>query len=153
MTKYRIKLTDEELRQIQDMLRKGVHKANYLRHAWILLKYHEGKNEPQIVEEVHVSRHLIYLVKKRYITEGLAACFQDKPRSGHPKTVTTEIEAKITAIACEDPPAGRKVWTIELIQSVLMNRFKIRLAWSTVKNILKKHKLKPWKKKNGVLNK
>lgn len=148
--KYRIQLSTEEIDQLTHIVKVGQNKARTITRAWILLKSHENLKYCEIIKELHVTNHLIFNIRKRYCEEGLEASLHEKPRSGQPRKITPDIEAKVTALACETPPQGRCAWTISLLQSELENRFKISVGWTSVQRTLHLHELKPWKKKCGV---
>ncbi|HYA43883.1 MAG TPA: helix-turn-helix domain-containing protein, partial [Syntrophobacteraceae bacterium] len=40
---------------------------------------------------------------------------EEKPRSGKPPKLAGLTAAHITALACSDPPEGRKRWTLRLL--------------------------------------
>lgn len=145
--KYEVHLSEEEEETLTHVTKKGKSKARKITRAWVLLKNHEGKKYKELEDELKVSHHLIYNVRKRYCTGGLESALNEKPRPGQPKKITAEVEAKITALACETPPKGRNHWTIELIREELEDKFCISVSWSSVQTVLKAHCLKPWKKK------
>lgn len=148
--KHHVHLSPEDRGALEKFTRNGVHKAQELKRAMILLKSDEEKTTTVITQELAVAKKTVWKIQKRYCEEGLEAALADKPRSGQPKKVTPEVEAKVTAIACEDPPAGRCAMTIELIQQEVDGRFQVQLGYGTVQRILKGHDLKPWKKKCGA---
>ena len=148
--KYQVSLSPTDRSALETFTRNGVHKAQEIKRAMILLKSNEGKTCNTIAQEVAVTKKTVWKIRKRYCEEGLKAALRDKPRPGAPKKVTPEIEAKVTAIACEHPPVGRRAMTLKLIQQELDDRFQVQLGYGTVQQILKDHDLKPWKKKCGA---
>lgn len=150
LLKYKIHLTEEEIITLTKIIKTGKNSARKITRAWILLKSHEGLKYGEIIEELKVSKRLILKVRKRFCEAGLDHALNENPRPGQPRIVITEIEAKITALACETPPKGRNYWTIELLKSELEKRFCVSISWSSIQKILKAHGLKPWKKKCGA---
>ena len=83
-------------------------------------------------------------IRKRYLDEGLQSALVDKQRPGQPEKYTERHVAEIMALACTQPPDGRKRWSLTLLTEELrkkqgfetINRESIRL-------ILKKAKLNP----------
>ncbi|MHA1149004.1 MAG: helix-turn-helix domain-containing protein [Promethearchaeota archaeon] len=128
----------------------GKNSAQKITRAWILLKSHVGLKYNDIIEELKVSKRLILKIRKRYCEEGLDLSLNEKPRPGQPRLVTSDIEAKVTALACETPPKGRNCWTLDLLKSELENRFYVSIGRTSIQKVLKSHDLKPWKKKCGV---
>jgi len=150
MCAYNVQLAPDELAQLQKFVKVGTHKVVEVTRAWILLKSHEGKAAEVIREEVRVTKKTIGKVRKRYYTEGLDAALYDKPRPGQPRKVTPEVEAWVTALACELPPAGQRSITIAHIQDQLKGHFHVQLSFGAVQGVLKRHKLRPWKKNSGA---
>ncbi len=148
--KHPVRLSPEDRSAFEKFTKNGVHKAQELKRAMILLKSDEGKTTNAIAQELEVTKKTVWKIQKRYCEEGSEAALRDKPRPGFPEKVTPAVEAKVTAIACEDPPVGRRTMTIELIQQEVDDRFQVQLGYGTVQRILKDHDLKPWKKKCGA---
>jgi hypothetical protein len=44
---------------------------------------------------------------------------REKPRSGAPTRIDGKIQAKITMLACSEPPDGRSKWTLNLLADKL----------------------------------
>jgi putative transposase len=150
MTFYLVILKSNDKETLNNLLKRGKHTSREIIHAQILLLSNEGHSCAEILDRLPTTRGVIYAVRKRYCTEGLDSALHDKARSGQPLKVTPEIIAYITALACSDPPKGEDHWTITLLQQELVTRFGDRLGWGTVKGVLKRFDLKPWKKRNGV---
>ena len=148
--KHQVRLSPEDRSALEKFTRNGVHKAQELKRAMILLKSDEKSTTKAIAQELAVAKKTAWKIQKRYCDEGLEAALADKPRPGQPKKVTPEVEVKVTAIACEDPPTGRRAMTIKLIQQEVDGQFQVQLGYGTVQRILKGHDLKPWKKKCGA---
>jgi transposase len=110
--------------------------------AQILLFTHEGKTEMEIKDTLRISRATVSNTKKRYREEGLQSALTEKPRSGQPKKYTNKQEAEIIAMACTNPPKGRKRWTIRLLTKRMKRRNGLEtINRETVRLILKKAKL------------
>lgn len=124
----KINLKEEEVEYLHDFLKKGRKSARELTRAHILLFTHEGKTEMEIKDTLRISRATVSNTKKRYREEGLQNALTEKPRSGQPKKYTNKQEADIIAMACTDPPKGRKRWTIRL----LTERMKRRKGFETI---------------------
>jgi putative transposase len=150
MEKYRVVLDDKQRDRLQKITKSGTSKARAIKHAMILLKSSDGLDYDTIKEQIDVSDRMITDTKKRFAEKGLDACLREKPRPGRPKIVTPDVEAKITALACEDPPEGRSHVSIEIIKGRLDGRFTIALGWGTIQRTLAKNELKPWKKRCGA---
>lgn len=79
----------------------------------------------------------------------------EKPRPGQPSKITPEIEAQITAMACEqDGPHGRGRWNLRLMGKRLIElEFVETISPETVRQVLKKVNLSPSRKNNGASEK
>ena len=76
----------------------------------------DRKEHPDIIANVlSVGIATVYNIQKRYLTQGFKAALYDKPRSGKPSVIKPEEKARITALACSDPPTGYANWTLRLL--------------------------------------
>lgn len=81
----------------------------------------------------------VFNIKRRYLSEGLAAALHDKPRSGKPARISGESRAKITALACSTAPEGRARWTLRLLADKAVEFGIVEaISHNTVKEVLKK---------------
>ena len=63
----------------------------------------------------------------------------DKPRSGRPVEIDGPLRAKITALACSEPPEGYSRWSLRLLADKAVElQFVQELSHSYVGEILKK---------------
>ena len=66
-------------------------------------------------------------------------CLHDLPRSGRPVEIDGEQRAKITALACSDPPEGYARWSIRLLADKAVElEYCEHISHTTVRKILKK---------------
>lgn len=128
--KFIVSLSDEERQKLQSYVNTGTHPARSIKRARILLLADEGQSDPAIAEQVGVCKATVFNIRRRYYREGIQAALSEKPRSGAPRRFTGRDEAKLTTLACTDPPEGYQRWTIRL----LADRF-VRLG--TVEKISK----------------
>lgn len=59
-------------------------------------------------------------VAQRFVMDGLEAALGRKKRESRPFFITGDIEARICAIACSQPPQGRSRWTMQMIADELI---------------------------------
>ncbi len=58
---------------------------------------------------------------RQHFTEGdIEGAVNEKPRSGRPREFTGREEAKLTLIACSEPPEGRNRWSVRLLADKLV---------------------------------
>src|SRR3954467_13567778 len=110
-----LKPSDDELRSLKTLLRRGSTPARTQSRARVLDLLHRGQHPERIAETLQVSGATVFNIKRRYLDEGLEAALFDKPRSGKPPTIDGGQRAKITALACSKAPDGHARWTLRLL--------------------------------------
>ena len=137
----KISLTTEEREFLLHFVKTGTKKARAIARAKVLLFADENYSNDDITKMTNVHRQGIWRTRKRYSEEGVDSVLNEKQRPGQPRKYTDTQEAEVIAMACTDPPKGRKRWTIQL----LTDRMKRRNDFSTInretiRQILKKAK-------------
>ena len=84
------------------------------KRATALLELDRGKPITTIAETLGVSRSAVSRWAKHYRHERLQM-LHDQPRSGRPVEISGEQRAKVTALACSEPPEGHSRWTLRLL--------------------------------------
>ena len=146
--RYRVELTSEERRELESLTRTCKTDGRRFLYARALLLWDAGAEGPawtvaHTAEAMGVSSRTIEHLKQRFVEEGLEAALQRRPRD-KPREVTFDgrFEAHLIALACSDPPEGRRRWTVRLLAEKAVE---IELAPSvshmTVQRILKKTNL------------
>lgn len=111
--KYVVRLTPEERLVLQAMVDKRQGAADKLLRARMFLKADVGDEGPgwtdeQIAEAFEVGLSTVHRLRQRLVEEGLDAALLRKPQSAvRPAKLDGAQEAKLIAIACSEPPAGR----------------------------------------------
>lgn len=137
--KHSVRLIEEERKKLIAIVSKGQNKAVVIQRAHILLKVDEGKTDAEISHLLYVSEQTIRRVRLRFAEEGLQSALADKPHAPTGKAVKEEQEARLIALACSEPPAGRARWTLELlVQELLKEGVVTRVSPETVRLLLKK---------------
>ena len=143
MPRYEVTLTEEETKELKAIIQKGG-KGYRVRHAQILLKLdkrpeNESWTYDRIKEAYGAVHSTIAGVAKRFVTEGLEAALGRKKQANRHRKVTGEVEARICAIACSDPPEGTSRWTMQAIADELV-RLEIvdSISDTTVCEVMKK---------------
>jgi len=123
---YVVELSLEERKELKRMLKNGKRSARKLNRVRILLQADQGKWGPgwkdeMIVEAVGVSRPTVERMRKGFVEEGLEQSLEDKKRKGtRPPKLDGAGEAKLIALTCSEPPAGRQRWTLQLLADELI---------------------------------
>lgn len=146
-TRYRITLTETERQTLTTLSRSSKTNAPKFVHARALLLCDEGEyaNQPpwkvsEVAGALGVSSRTVEHVKERFVEEGMDAALGRKPRS-EPRDLTFdgEFDARLTALACSQPPAGRTRWTVRLLADKLVElKIVPKVSAMTVHRSLKK---------------
>ena len=134
-----INLNDIERMELENIVRKGKHKARVMRRAQTLLWSDTGKSDLEIAELHGITPLTVANTRKRWVIE---RSLEDKPRSGrHPK-LDGKQEAYLVALACSDAPDGRETWTMQMLADKLIDLQVIDdpISDETVRLLLQKKK-------------
>ena len=120
MSKHtKLYLTAEQRSHLENLIRCGSAPARTQTKARIVLMTDRGsgklRKDAEIAESVMVNVATVGRTRRKFINEGMEAALYDKPRPGGKPKITGDIEAKLTMLACSDPPEGRDRWTIQLL--------------------------------------
>jgi len=137
-----VHLTPEEHQSLSTYVAHGHKSARAINRARILLLAHDGRTDPDIAKVLGVSRVTVYNIRKRYHHNGeqhILDVIHDAPRTGRPIQFDSTVEAKVTMIACSDPPHGAARWTLHLIADQLVTLDIVdTISHESVRGILKK---------------
>jgi transposase len=75
----------------------------------------ERRKDAEIAKSLMVNVATVGRTRKRFLTEGMEAALYDRPRPGRVPKITGDIEAKLTVLACSNPPKGHTRWTLRLL--------------------------------------
>ena len=78
-------------------------------------------------------------VRKRFVEEGLEEALSERPRPGATRKLDGHQEAYLVALACSDPPEGKKRWTMQMLADKLVRLEVVEeISDETVRRTLKK---------------
>jgi transposase len=122
---------------------EGKRAGSILKRAWVLLKADaDGPNwrDPEISEAFGVSLSTVHRVRQAFVEESLdAALYRKRPTNRQYRKLDGAQEAKLLAIACSQPPTGRKRWTLQLLADRLVQLEIVdTISYECVRNTLKK---------------
>ncbi len=142
---YRVTLLADERQQLSDMIAHGKGAARRLAHARILLKADESPGAPgwtddTIAEAIEVGKCTVERVRRRFVEEGLDAALDPRPaRRVYARKLDGEQEARLLALVCGAPPAGRRGWALRLLADTMVALDIVdTISYETVRQVLKK---------------
>jgi transposase len=152
--RYIVTLTEEERESLLELIKKGTSKARKINRAHILLLSDEGKIDKEISETLHLSSAMVELTRRKFVEGGVEYALIEVRRPGKERLLDGKQEAFLIALACSNPPEGRKEWTTQLLADKMVEmKVTDSISDETVRRTLKKHFLNPGKKSSGVYRK
>ena len=144
--KYVVELSSDEREQLGALISKGKASAKAILKARILLKADQGQLGPcwtddRIVEALDSNPSMVTRVRRQLVEEGMTAVLRRKKRLTPPirPIFDGEAQARLIALACSEPPAGRARWTIRLLADKVVELEIVEQAhFNTVGRALKK---------------
>jgi len=146
LKKYVVDLSKEEKERLKELTGKGTTGARRLRRAHTLLLADEGMADKEIARVLNSSVSTVERVRKRFVEEGLEDALSERPRIGGVlrRKLDGHQEAYLMALACSEPPEGRKRWTMQLLADRLVEVGLVEgISDETVRRMLKKGTLSP----------
>ncbi len=146
MKRYVVELTREERNELVELVSKGKAAARKITHARVLLQADESKDAPgwtdnQISEAFRIHTNTIHSIRRRFVEDGLSAALvrkkQDRP--SRKRIVDGEVEARLIALRCGQPPPGKGRWNLRLLADRLVELEIVPdISHETVRQALKK---------------
>ena len=136
---YRVELSEEQRVELLLLVRRGRAPARVVRRAHMLLRASEGAHDEEIAAALHVHASTVGRTRKRFSEEGLQAALCDAPRPGGTPKLDGRSEAFLIALACSDPPEGKKHWSMQMLADRMVELAVVdSLSDETVRRTLKK---------------
>jgi transposase len=141
--KYRVRLSGQERKHLEKLVRKGKAHARKLLYARILLKADEAGpawTDERIAEAFEVSVATVARERRRFCEEGLeVALLPKKPGRPRRRVLDGRAEAHLIALACSSAPEGRDHWPLRLLADRMVELGYVEsLSYETVRRTLKK---------------
>lgn len=144
MKKYIVRLTNEERLQLTEVINKGKGAAYKIKHANIMLKADaDGPawTDEQIAKAFSVHWNTVRNVRQRFVEQGLEAALNRKKLDGpfYQQIIDGEVEAKLIALSCSEPPEGYSRWSLRLLADKTVElQIVDTICHETVRRTLKK---------------
>jgi poly-gamma-glutamate capsule biosynthesis protein CapA/YwtB (metallophosphatase superfamily) len=145
-SKYIVRLSDEERERLDTLIQNGKHRARQLLKARILLKADAsdagaGWSDSQIAAALDTSIDTVSRTRRTFVEEGVDATLtrRHSPASARKRIFDGAAEARLIALACSPPPKGRARWTLQLLESAVVELNIVdRASDNTISRTLKK---------------
>lgn len=152
--KYIVDLTEAERNELLALTHKGTLPARKMKRAQILLKADQGATDAEIMAALAVSRPCVERTRQRFVEGGLERGLNEAPRPGQRRKLDGLQEARLIAEACSAAPSGHARWTFRLLaERVVQLEMAATISHETVRQVLKKTRPSPGKRKNGASRK
>lgn len=154
MVLYTIKLNKIESEELNKVINKGSHSSQAYRAAYILLNCDKGEfsanteiKNAEICKILKVGERTIDRVKKKFIEEGFESVLERRPSiQNYTKKMDGDMEAKLVALCCSEPPAGFAKWSLRLLADKMVELNYIDyISHVSLGEVLKKTNLNPGK--------
>ena len=144
--KFVVELSAEERARLGELISKGKTSAKVILKARILLKADQGESgegwpDDKIAKALDTNVAMVERVRAKLVTDGLDAVLARKQRETPPiqPIFDGEKQAKLTALACSQPPEGHARWTLRLLAEKVVELEIVPAAhFNTVGRALKK---------------
>ena len=143
----KVELSEEDRAWLEQVTRSGVRPARMIMRARVLLALDETEGRAPdravVAERLGVSETTVFNVAKRFVeVEGdVEVAVSRKKRDGPPvpSMVDGQVEARLIALACSEPPEGRARWSLRLLadKTVVLDDIP-DMSYGTVRRVLKK---------------
>lgn len=146
---YRVILTDEERTALNGLLHRRSAKSLPVKRAYILLAADEQGdqrfNDQHIVETYRVSLRTVERTRQRFVQEGFQIAVWGKKREVFKeKMFTGEVEAKLVALRCSQPPSGYAKWSLQLLADQMVElEYVEHMSRESARQMLKKTNSSP----------
>src|SRR4030042_1203314 len=159
MKKVIVTLTQDERKQLSTIVSKGKSRSQTVVNALILLACDEGKSQDRrstnqaIANVLNISMRKIDRVKRRFVEDGLETALNGRPSSRqYTRKADGDFEAHLVALSCSQPPKGYARWSLRLLAGQVGALDYIDdVSYETIRRVLKKNELKPWKRLGWVI--
>jgi len=149
MKKYIVRLSNLECETLKKLITSGRGPARMFARARILLKADQsddcpGWSDERISEAFDVTVQTIERVRKQLVEEGFDAVLsrREYKQKVSRKKIDGDVEARLIALTCSDPPEGRARWTLRLLaDKVVELGYVENISHEAIRQTLKKTNL------------
>ncbi|MGH3610910.1 MAG: helix-turn-helix domain-containing protein [Pseudonocardiaceae bacterium] len=144
---FTVRLRAGDRAKLIKLVSSGRHPARMITRARVLLVLDESQGDAPdrrvVAERVGTSESTVYLVAKAFTLHGgrVEDVIGRKKRLTPPvePKITGDVEARVIALACSQPPEGRQRWTLRLLEKqVVLTEGIPPMDHSTIGRVLKR---------------
>ena len=149
--KVQFRLSRPEQQQLEQLLRGGLQPVRTVLRALVLRQLADGQAIRTVARNVGLTPKTVWLTRQHYQQGGLERALYERARPGQEARLDAQQRQRIVALVCSPPPEGRARWTVRLLTDEAVKRKLVpRVGRETVRILLERHDLKPWREKNVV---
>jgi len=138
MKKQHVQLSDVDREYLENLMSQGEATAKVYRRALALLELDRGQTYTTVSKTLQVTQTTLSTWVQKYQMTGMQVLV-DRSRPGRPIEIDGNQRAKITALACSDPPEGYAEWNLRLLADKAVELgYCESLSHTSVRRILKK---------------
>ena len=138
MKKQHVQLSNTDRAYLEALISKGELSAKVYRRALGLLELDRGQTYTAVSKILKVTIPTLSGWAVKYRESGLQV-LQDQSREGRPIEIDGEQRAKVTALACSEPPEGYARWSLRLLADKAVElEYCEHISHTEVREILKK---------------
>ena len=138
MKKQHVQLTPTDRKYLEMLISQGQQSARIYRRALGLLELDRGQTYTAVSKILQVTIPTISNWAAQYAGNGLKV-LNDQHREGRPVEIDGNQRAKITALACSEPPEGYGRWNLRLLANKVVELgYCEHISHTEVADILKK---------------
>jgi hypothetical protein len=141
-----VRLTKTERALLHGIIAKGQSPESLIKVAHILLAVDrsDGRDEltdSEIAQKYDVRRTTVTALRRKIVNQGLERTINRKERETPSPAlkIDREMEAKLLALSCSEPPEGRAQWSLRLLAKKMVElNFISSISYEAVRKVLKK---------------
>ena len=142
-----VALSGADREWLMHIVSAGTHPARMIMRARVLLGLHgdsgSAAHRAVVARQVGVTETTVRSVAERFVETGgdveASITRKQRARPPVPSVITGDVEARLIALACSTPPAGRSRWSLRLLeQRVGLIEELPSLDHTTIGRVLKK---------------
>jgi|SRR5665213_264329 len=142
--KYILKLAQDERTELESLIRRGRCAGWKIQRAQSLLAMDASESGPgwidaRIAEAYRCTSRAVEMWRKQAVEQGPMSLMERAALPARACKLSGEIEARVVALCCSEPPAGQARWSLRLIAGRLVELEIVeQVSHETVRRSLKK---------------